>query len=95
MDRPAKDAVWCLILCAGWLLCGAPDVRGRGAPPPPRKRAEVEAVLAKAPKPPAPDKLRLSRSSEILKRPWPRLEPSLLSDPMKLSPQIDVAFPIA
>lgn len=38
--------------------CGPADAGGRRQPPPPRSRAEVEAALAKAPKAPAPDKLR-------------------------------------
>ena len=42
----------------GGLVCGAAAARAGQAPPPARSRAEVEAILAKAPKPPAVEQLR-------------------------------------
>lgn len=46
------------IACAGWLVCGRAAAAPKRQAPPPRSRAEVEAVLAKAPEAPAAEKLR-------------------------------------
>jgi len=60
MNKRVRGVVcWLAVAaCAGWLVCGLTQAKPKRQAPPPRSRAEVEAVLAKAPRAPAAEKLR-------------------------------------
>jgi len=59
MGRQALRIGMAAAVCCGVLAAGRPAAAaGKNEAPPPRDSAELTAILAKAPKPPAPDALR-------------------------------------